>query len=127
MWKNKKYKDRRRENECVSGCACVRKRDTERKWTWLQSLTYQVLLDDKHHKHHVYTEAQLGGGAPAPSCISHFGSGHISNRGPTHFTLGLRPCIISSLPITNIPGPPFQNYPVVPCMYMVLAFTTLKL
>ena len=36
------------------------------------------------------------------------------NRSATHFTPGLRPCIISSFLITNIPVPPSKNYPVVP-------------
>ena len=36
------------------------------------------------------------------------------NRGATHFTLGLRPCII--LPITNTPAPPLKFTPLRPCL-----------
>ena len=40
----------------------------------------------------------MGGalGVRAPSCISYFGKEEVSNKDATHFTLGLRPRIISS-------------------------------
>ena len=47
------------------------------------------------------------------------------NRGATHFTLGLRPCIISSFLLQIYLLPPLQNYPVAPLNRLLQLVSTL--
>ena len=62
--------------------------------------------------------AQLGVGCwelATPSCISYFCQEHVSNRGAIHFTLGLRPCIISSFLLQIYLRPPLKFTQLRPC------------
>ena len=77
----------------------------------LQNFIIFSISDPKIPAKIIYIRRSVAGaqGARAPSCISYFGSGHMSlNRGAIHFTLGLRPCIISSFLIQIYLRPPLK-------------------
>ena len=65
----------------------------------------------------IFSFIYLRNGGGAPPAFHILANDMSLNRGATHFTPGLRPCIISILPNTNLAAPPLKFTQLRPCFF----------